>query len=147
MKKETHWSKLKRTDPIKFEQYKQERYEYNRKKFPNCSLEWYHKTKNNPKTIISLLLKLAKSRAKQRKIEFTLTRDDIIIPEYCPVFGIKFDKSNKHTSPSLDRIDPAKGYVKENVRVISFLANAMKWDSSREQRIKFAEWVLAGEKC
>ena len=35
--------------------------------------------------------------------------------------------------------------MKENVWVISQLANAMKWDSTREERIAFANWVLSSE--
>lgn len=37
------------------------------------------------------------------------------------------------------------GYTKENVWVISQLANAMKWDSNREERLAFANWILTSE--
>lgn len=58
--------------------------------------------------------------------------------------NVPFDKSRRY-SRSLDRIIPELGYVPGNVQVISQLANAMKWDSTREERIAFANWVLASE--
>jgi hypothetical protein len=33
-----------------------------------------------------------------------------------------------------------------NTDVISQLANAMKWDSTPEERLAFANWVLSSEK-
>ena len=48
-------------------------------------------------------------------------------------------------SYSLDRKDPNKGYTKDNVWVISQIANAMKWDSTPEERVLFAKWVLSLE--
>ena len=45
----------------------------------------------------------------------------------------------------LNRKDPTKGYTVDNVWVISQLANAMKWDSNKEERIAFANWVLTTE--
>lgn len=39
----------------------------------------------------------------------------------------------------------AKGYTKDNVWVISQIANAMKWDSTHEERVLFAKWVLSLE--
>lgn len=46
---------------------------------------------------------------------------------------------------SLDRKDPTQGYTKDNVWVISQIANAMKWDSTKEERVLFANWVLSLE--
>lgn len=56
---------------------------------------------------------------------------DIIIPETCPMLGIKlefgFDKQGGNfNSPSLDRIIPELGYTKGNVMVISKRANMIK---------------------
>lgn len=74
----------------------------------------------------------AAHRAKKKGIEFDLEREDIQIPEQCPILGIKL-KTNQTgrpgffaDSPSLDRIDPLKGYTKDNVRVISNRANLLK---------------------
>lgn len=68
-----------------------------------------------------------------------------IKPERCPVFnkvfverGVGFSK----WSPSIDKIDPKKGYVKGNIQVISMLANCMKRDATPEQLKQFAQWAL-----
>lgn len=63
----------------------------------------------------------------------------------CPVFGFSFSRDERRRAYSLDRIIPEKGYVKGNVQVISQLANAMKWDSTPEERLAFAKWILASE--
>jgi hypothetical protein len=49
-------------------------------------------------------------------------------------------------SASLDRIIPELGYIKGNVRVISLLANQMKWNATKEQLLTFCRGVLALEK-
>ena len=68
-----------------------------------------------------------------------------ITPEKCPVFGVKL-KSNKNKagkwSPSVDKIMPRKGYVKGNLQVMSWFANAMKRDASRKELKQFARWVM-----
>jgi len=76
------------------------------------------------------------------KTEYVLS----ICPDTCPILGydIKYgggEKSKK--SASLDRIDPELGYVMGNVQVVSLLANLMKSESSKEDQIKFARWVLS----
>jgi hypothetical protein len=91
-------------------------------------------------------LKRIKERAKEKGLEFNLTREDIDYPSVCPVLGLSLERSNdgipKKNSPSVDRIDPSKGYTKDNIQVISQLANAMKQDATKEQLISFAKWVL-----
>lgn len=83
------------------------------------------------------LLTACKTRAKASGVPFFLEPEDIDIPEYCPALGIKLSLTNspenKDTSPSLDRFYPEKGYVKGNVRVISFRANRIKNDSTLEE--------------
>lgn len=79
------------------------------------------------------LLKWSKNRAKKRGIAFNLTVEDIVIPERCPVLGLPLVIANERPtgcSPSLDRIDPAKGYTKGNVQVVSYRANRLKADAS-----------------
>lgn len=91
------------------------------------------------------LYKMAKTRAKKRGLEFTIEKEDIIIPDYCPYFNEKliFDAVGYHPySPSIDRIDSTKGYIKGNIEVISSQANRMKWDATQEQLLTFAQGVL-----
>lgn len=86
-----------------------------------------------------IMFMAAKGRAKKYGLEFNIDESDIVIPEYCPVLGFKLrvdsdgDRRPKQFSPSLDRINPAKGYVKGNVRVISLKANTIKSDASVEE--------------
>ena len=80
----------------------------------------------------------AKERAKKLNLEFDINVSDIVIPELCPLLGIPFlsgEGSICDTSPTLDRILPHLGYVKENVWVISSLANRIKSNASPEQII------------
>ena len=74
----------------------------------------------------------AKDRAKRKGIVFSLSLQDIVVPEICPVLGIKLVRG-KHgmqgNSPSLDRIKLTSGYVRGNVAVISFRANRLKSDA------------------
>jgi hypothetical protein len=74
----------------------------------------------------------AKKRSEKSGVSFNIRIDDILMPDICPVFGFKFEVGNgkgpTDKSPSLDRIDNSKGYVKGNIQVISFKANKMKND-------------------
>ncbi|PPD55499.1 MAG: hypothetical protein CTY12_00555 [Methylotenera sp.] len=79
------------------------------------------------------LLSRVKGRAKHNNMEFDITIDDITIPEVCPIFGIplSFNKNhNRDNTPSLDRVDNSKGYIKGNVQVISMRANRLKSDAT-----------------
>lgn len=116
------------------------RREKNKKVDRQLSHEWH---KRNP---VGNILRNLKYRAAKRGLEFNLTPDDIIFPECCPVFGfplrMNFGRNGgAPDSPSIDRIDNSKGYVKGNIQVISNLANAMKSSANREQLLQFADWI------
>ena len=74
------------------------------------------------------ILERARKRARCQNIPYSLRRQDISLPDRCPVLGIslRVGQSRSPASPSLDRIDPARGYVPGNVRVISDYANKLK---------------------
>jgi len=99
----------------------------------------------NAKNIVHLLYLRAKYRAKGKDIEFTIEESDI--PEMgtmCPVFGLPFDisvrdyRETTDNSPSLDRIDPKKGYVPGNVWIITYRANRVKSDATAEEHVLIA---------
>lgn len=90
-----------------------------------------------------------KSRAKARGIEFNISKEDIEIPDICPILRMPLvvhrgKPGSYNDSPSLDRKNPNKGYIKGNVWVISSLANVMKNNATEEQLNLFADWVKAG---
>ena len=95
---------------------------------------------------LSQMIRIIKNRANKKGIEFTITEEDIFIPEYCPILGVKLDhsygKGLHNNCISLDRIDPTKGYIKGNVWVISDLANRMKNNASKEELVIFANSIL-----
>jgi hypothetical protein len=86
--------------------------------------------------------KTAKKRAEKLKIPFNIKISDIIIPECCPLLGIKFNlnvmKKGDLTAPSLDKIIPELGYVQNNIRIISKKANLMKSNASVGELLLFS---------
>lgn len=94
---------------------------------------------------ITRMLMNSKSRARQSGLLFNITIEDVPIPKYCPILEIKLElgKANQYDSaPSIDRIDSTKGYIKGNVRVVSFMANKMKSNATKEQCLIFAKNIL-----
>ena len=51
------------------------------------------------------------------------------------------NKKGRRTSPSLDKINPDKGYMKGNVAFISTKANSIKSDATPKEVIKVAKWL------
>lgn len=92
------------------------------------------------------LLSAAKGRAKKNNIPFNIDVHDIIVPEFCPVLGLKLEVgvgACSDSSPSIDRIIPEIGYVKGNIRVISRRANRIKNDATPDELYKV--WKYASE--
>lgn len=98
------------------------------------------------------LFYLARNRAKKSNTVFDLNLDDITVPKICPLLGIPLnvDKRGKGAapdSPSIDRIDPSKGYTKDNIWVISHRANSLKSDGTLlEHQLLIKNWSKLLEK-
>lgn len=88
----------------------------------------------------------AKNRAKKSNLLFNITAHDIKIPSVCPLLDIPLfitvGEGRTNNSPSLDRVDNSRGYERDNIWVISDLANMMKSSASKEQLIIFAYNIL-----
>jgi len=117
-------------------------YQSNKKHRNEYDLEW------RAKNINRMLLYHAKTRAKKYNVPFNLKLEDIVIPSHCPVLGMELKSGigNKRdasfdSSPSLDRMNPSLGYVKENVRVISLRANKIKNCGTIEEHQKIIEYM------
>lgn len=92
--------------------------------------------KRNLKYPEKLIWTRAKNRSTSKGIPFNIEIKDIIIPKFCPILGIKLErKFNKlHSgSPSIDKINNKKGYIKGNIAIISYKANGMKGDMDLAQ--------------
>ena len=84
------------------------------------------------------LIATARNRAKKKGIVFSISVEDVVIPEFCPWLGFRLSKTRtgkRGTSPSIDRIDNSKGYIKGNIEIISSRANAIKSDCSLDELI------------
>ena len=77
----------------------------------------------------------ARARAKNSGLNFNIEPGDITIPDTCPVLGIPME------SPSLDRVDSTQGYVRGNIRVISWRANKLKSDATLDELRRLVAYV------
>lgn len=89
-------------------------------------------------------IRTLKESAKKRGIFFNLTVHDINVPEMCPLLNIPLSSYGPlcDNTLSIDRIDNSKGYTPDNIQVISYKANTMKSNSTKEELILFAKNVL-----
>jgi hypothetical protein len=130
----------KKAQATKYARTHVEQLKANTKKWRMANLEKYTANQlsyriNNPEKRI---LTIARNRAKDNGLEFSIGVEDIIIPDVCPLLNIPLHANVGKgragpNSPSLDRIDATKGYIKGNVWVISYRANAAKNNLSLEE--------------
>ncbi len=99
-------------------------------KYRKQATEWQIK---NPQKV---MWRSAKQRAAKMRLAFTILPDDIKIPQHCPVLGTAFTRGKYcggTFSPTLDRIKGERGYIKDNIRVISWRANRLKSDGTIQE--------------
>lgn len=93
----------------------------------------------------------ARRNAYKASVLFNLTIEDISIPEVCPYLQVPITRiqgqGRQDYNPSIDRIDPTKGYIKGNIQIISDKANRTKNNASVKELLQFADSIykLHGE--
>jgi hypothetical protein len=104
---------------------------------------YWERKKRDP---IGYTLARLKRAAKAKGVPFDLTRDDIFIPEHCPVLGIRLraiGTGRGHDCPEADRLVPELGYVRGNVSFISHRANRLKDNATPDELERVAAWMRA----
>lgn len=90
------------------------------------------------------MLRHAKRRAKKQGVVFEIVLDDLRIPNFCPVLGIRLSPGEGYAhegSPTIDRQIPSLGYTKDNICIISSLANRVKNNATPEQVRLLLAWM------
>lgn len=107
-----------------------------------------HRKKTDQANPKAYLISYARQRARVKGLPFSICAEDISIPEYCPILGIKLSnvrdnspESDKASSPSLDKIVDKLGYVKGNVQVISYRANTLKNNATIAELEKVLDYL------
>jgi hypothetical protein len=132
-------------------EYYRKQYEKHRHKRIAESQNWYRAncTGGFEKKLRSLLYK-ARQRAKQKGIEFSVSAKDFKHTTHCPLLKTELcftnSRHDKGSSPSIDRIDPSKGYVPGNVWIISARANQIKNNATLGELRQIAKNLAAETK-
>lgn len=96
--------------------------------------------RKNPEKV---MIYRTRQAAREQGFEHSIGVEDIVIPKNCPVFGtplVKGTGQKTEQSPSVDRIDNSRGYVKGNVVVVSSRANSLKGNATIDELKKLADF-------
>ena len=93
----------------------------------------------------------ARNRAKNKGLAFNLTKESLLNMweeqnGKCAISGIEMTHiacfGRIATNLSIDKIDPLKGYTKENTQLVCMAVNQMKSDLSMEELITFSKAIV-----
>lgn len=138
-KAKNYWKKY-RVKNIDFLKDYKKKYDFWHKK--EAKESEYRRRLNYPQKYLFMSVK---KRAKNKKLDFNLCLEDIKIPLFCPVLNIPliFDKNGRtDNSPSVDRINNSKGYIKGNIIIVSWRVNYLKNNAKLQELqmiVKFYE--------
>lgn len=136
---------MKKNNVTNADQIREER---TRKWADKMSLKW-GKDFLDPEARKDLVYQQMREKFRQKKSnnfehEWTVEFGELEFPSHCPVLGIELDyfaERTQENSPSFDRVDSSKGYVKGNVIVCSWRANRIKNDGTAEEHRKIYEFL------
>lgn len=114
-----------------------------------CSTEWQKaRRERNP---IKYMLIDAKQHAKKKGIEFLIDEKDILNlfqqqSGKCALTGLSLIWELDFLKPSLDKINPLKGYTIDNIQLVIFEVNRMKTNLCMDRFIHLCELVAGMSK-
>lgn len=110
--------------------------------------EWRKAQRSNPngRYRAGRLIQDAKTRG-----DCTLSLDWVserIAKGFCEITGMPFDLNGSGSppnclTPSLDRVDPSKGYHEDNVKVVAWIYNRAKGPNTLEDVLTFCRAMIA----
>lgn len=118
-----------------------------------CRERAHIRMESDPKYRGYHLWKSSKDNAAQKGLEFSISRERIekaLEKGYCEVTGVPFDlgrTKKKHAAlpnaPSIDKIDPDKGYTEDNIQVVTWIYNRAKGNNTHDDVLRLA-YILTG---
>ena len=135
--------------PHKTAEARKEYNEKNKEAIAANKKEYYVKQITNMDNHSFFLRRYQVYRRKSKNLNMDFNIDASYLKEIfptdkkCPALGMPFKvgyKDGISNSPSLDRIEPSKGYIKGNVIWVSMLANMIKTSATPEQIIRVGEF-------
>lgn len=102
------------------------------------------KVESSRRNIKQNMVSRAKKRALLKGLQFDISKEDLEVPDICPILKIPLiigTKGNYENTPSIDRIDNTRGYTKDNIQIITKKANSMKNSGTPEELLKLADWI------
>ncbi len=106
--------------------------------------KWGQKEKTDLYLSQRIKFRAKKANAIHTGYTWDIEFGDLVWPTHCPILGIELDyfaETAQENSPSFDRIDSNKGYVKGNVIIVSWRANRIKNNGTAEEHTKIAEYL------
>lgn len=122
-----------------------------RSRDPERSRRQWREWSRTPNGTVTVLLNYARDRARNHGLDFDIDRafiSDKLDRGVCELSGIRITREspgNYRThpfAPSLDRINPSKGYTKENTRLVCFAVNRARSDWGDEVLLTMAEALV-----
>lgn len=112
--------------------------------FAKWGPQWQDKEWRKSAIYQAMREKFFNKKKNSHKHEFSIDFGDLSFPTHCPILNIELDYFNEirsENSPSFDRIDPSKGYIKGNVAIVSWRANRIKNNGTAEEHRKIADFM------
>lgn len=112
------------------------------KQYRNLGLQSASRRANPVATQLNAMISNSRVRARDKGLDHNLDLQYLrsIAPTHCPYLGteLRWEALSGHgrpfpNSPSLDRIDSSRGYVKGNVAIVSYRANSIKNDATEQE--------------